>query len=218
MKCIMGCLRGRDIFYIIVNSSLLLLGHTHFKSGSRLRSWQRSWLKPMAVSSWNSVGPDFHLWYFPLNMSFFVLLFQSVVFLFVLKKTPTKQKKKPPNPQTSVALKMLWKLTFFEQYATNLLLSMRKCGEILLHWQADKVELWSVSILMLFQIFLLSSQNIFSFEWNGTSEKNMPMKIRSLTGRGNSGNEMAGVSTYKARAHRNVEGGRTQQFLKRNAF
>lgn len=149
MKCMMGCLRQREILYIIANSSLLLLGHTYFKSESRLRSWQRSW------PCWNQwlfypgiqLGQAFISGIFPWICLFSVLFFQSVVFLFLPFSFPPL---------------FLWKcfeslLFFVEQYTINLLLSRRKCGEISLHCWASKVGLQWVSIIMFFWMLPLSS-------------------------------------------------------------
>lgn len=142
----MGCLRHREIFYIIANSSLLLLGHTYFKSESRLRSWQRSW------PCWNQwlfysgiqLGQAFISGIFPWTCLFSTLFLQSVVFLFLLLFSP------------SVPLKILWKLTFFvEQFTINLLLSSIssyysfKTKTYKLFTAADKIKSSSLSFFTL---------------------------------------------------------------------
>lgn len=138
-----------DIFYVIVNSSLLLLGHTSLKSESRLRSWQRSW-------------PCWNQWLFypgiQWDQAFISVIFpwtclflcscskvQRFYFYFFFFFCLCSSKK---------ALKAY---SFFEQCTIDLLLSMRKHGEISLHCQADKVVLWLVSIVTFFHVLLLSS-------------------------------------------------------------
>lgn len=148
MKCMMGCLRQREIFWIIANSSLLLLGHTYFKSESRLRSWQRSW-------------PCWNQWLFysgiRLGQAFISCIFPwTCLFFYTL----------PPKCGVSVSTFFfpLWSSEhslkgyfFVEQFTINLLLSRKKCGEISLPSWASKVALQWVSIIMFFWILLLSS-------------------------------------------------------------
>lgn len=148
MKRMMGCLRGRDIFYFIANSSLLLLGHTYFKSESRLRSWQRSW-------------PCWNQWLFypgiQWGQAFISGIFPwTCLFLCFCSKVCGVSISTFFPPRLCSSANAL-KAYFFWAISINLLLSMRKCGEIPLHCRADKVELWLVSIVTFSRILLLSS-------------------------------------------------------------
>lgn len=168
----MGCLRQREILYIIANSSLLLLGHTYFKSESRLRSWQRSW------PCWNQwlfypgiqLGQAFISGIFPWTCLFSVLFFQSVVFLFLPFSFPPL---------------FLWKcfeslLFFVEQYTIICSWVGENVGKY--HFTAELVRLDCSESLCFSEYFCFHHKMslVFNEREQAVNKTNMPRRARSL--------------------------------------